>query len=140
MKQIPTFAEIDKISISRIAMDMQNIPVPAQQFHPNDPSTDPSVTQAIANPDTIPEIPPKRKPGRPKGSTKKSLTTTEPSPPKVKRPVGRPRKDGFPAGSVGPPRARPAKQARTQATPSASAPAPASFFFLFKPFKKNLSP
>ena len=48
---------------------------------------------------------PKRRPGRPKGSGKKSLDlslSTTPVPPKIKRPVGRPRKDGFPAGSVGP--------------------------------------
>ena len=43
----------------------------------------------------------KRRPGRPKGSTKKNLLAGSPLPPKVKRPVGRPRKDGFPAGSVG---------------------------------------
>jgi hypothetical protein len=43
--------------------------------------------------------PPKRRPGRPKGSTKKPVDLN--APPKVKRPVGRPRKDGLPAGSVG---------------------------------------
>lgn len=52
--------------------------------------------------------PMKRRPGRPKGSGKKQQTdlpvvTGE----KIKRPVGRPRKDGLPAGSVGP--RRPAK-------------------------------
>lgn len=47
------------------------------------------------------EDPPKRRPGRPKGSVKKALLGTEtPSSSKVKRPVGRPRKDGLPAGSV----------------------------------------
>jgi len=50
-------------------------------------------------------IPVKRKPGRPKGSVKKptpagaSGEAADP-PNKVKRPVGRPRKDGLPAGSV----------------------------------------
>ena len=45
--------------------------------------------------------PVKRRPGRPKGSTKKNLLGNEsPVPLKIKRPVGRPRKDGFPAGSV----------------------------------------
>jgi hypothetical protein len=47
--------------------------------------------------------PTKRKPGRPKGSGKKSSNVPEASVPvaaKMKRPVGRPRKDGFPAGSV----------------------------------------
>ena len=49
----------------------------------------------------------KRRPGRPKGSTKKTLLgTASPSPAKAKRPVGRPRKDGLPAGSVGPSRKR----------------------------------
>lgn len=129
MKQIPTFAEIDKISFCN--MDMPNIPVqvtshgPPQQFLQQDPSPDTSVAQAIANPATIPEIPPKRKPGRPKGSTKKSISANESPPTKAKRPVGRPRKDGFPAGSVGLPRVRPPKP-RTTPTPSASVPAPVS--------------
>ena len=53
----------------------------------------------------------KRRPGRPKGSGKKSVDLAPPAP-KIKRPVGRPRKDGFPAGSVGPRRsARPRKSA-----------------------------
>jgi hypothetical protein len=47
--------------------------------------------------------PPKRRPGRPKGSGKKPVDPN--APPKVKRPVGRPRKDGLPAGSLGPARA-----------------------------------
>ena len=80
--------------------------------------------QPIPNPTVIPDVPQKRKPGRPKGSTKKALSSIDPPPPKVKRPVGRPRKDGFPAGSVGPTRVRPAKQQRTEHTPSASASAP----------------
>ncbi|KAF9026002.1 hypothetical protein BDZ89DRAFT_1102165 [Hymenopellis radicata] len=42
-------------------------------------------------------VPEKRRPGRPKGSGKKY---PDGAPPKIKRPVGRPRKDGFPAGSV----------------------------------------
>ncbi|CAA7267544.1 unnamed protein product [Cyclocybe aegerita] len=50
--------------------------------------------------------PAKRRPGRPKGSTKKNLLTGSPLPPKIKRPVGRPRKDGLPAGSVGPSRVK----------------------------------
>ena len=48
----------------------------------------------------------KRRPGRPKGSSKKDLLGGSPSLPKIKRPVGRPRKDGLPAGSVGPKRAK----------------------------------
>ncbi|EMD34040.1 hypothetical protein CERSUDRAFT_159446 [Gelatoporia subvermispora B] len=49
---------------------------------------------------TSPEVPVKRKPGRPKGSGKKPVDPN--AEPKIKRPVGRPRKDGLPAGSVGP--------------------------------------
>ncbi|EKM57779.1 uncharacterized protein PHACADRAFT_206656 [Phanerochaete carnosa HHB-10118-sp] len=57
-----------------------------------------------------PEQPVKRRPGRPKGSGKKAIDlSTEP---KIKRPVGRPRKDGLPAGSVGPKKpGRPRKRA-----------------------------
>lgn len=49
--------------------------------------------------------PVKRRPGRPKGSGKKSaatVTSTDAadSAIKIKRPVGRPRKDGLPAGSL----------------------------------------
>ncbi|KAI0775239.1 hypothetical protein BD413DRAFT_534202 [Trametes elegans] len=56
-----------------------------------------------------PEQPVKRRPGRPKGSGKKPVDPN--APPKIKRPVGRPRKDGLPAGSVGPRRpSRPRKR------------------------------
>jgi hypothetical protein len=41
----------------------------------------------------------KRKPGRPKGTGRKPHAP--PPAPKIKRPVGRPRKDGLPAGSMG---------------------------------------
>jgi hypothetical protein len=54
-----------------------------------------------------PEVPVKRKPGRPKGSGKKPVP--EDDPPKIKRPVGRPRKDGLPAGSVNAPRRPPGR-------------------------------
>ncbi|KAG6337103.1 hypothetical protein ID866_1977 [Astraeus odoratus] len=56
--------------------------------------------------------PVKRRPGRPKGSGKKQQGNNLPvvAGEKIKRPVGRPRKDGLPAGSVGPRRAtRPRK-------------------------------
>jgi hypothetical protein len=53
--------------------------------------------------------PPKRKPGRPKGSGKKPPPDPAIITERVKRPVGRPRKDGLPAGSVG---ARRANQLR----------------------------
>ncbi|PCH42386.1 hypothetical protein WOLCODRAFT_102040 [Wolfiporia cocos MD-104 SS10] len=64
----------------------------------------------IIQPDgTDPQTPVKRKPGRPKGSGKKPVDPN--AEPKIKRPVGRPRKDGLPAGSVGPRRAsRPRKR------------------------------
>jgi hypothetical protein len=53
--------------------------------------------------------PPKRKPGRPKGSGKKPPPDPTIITERIKRPVGRPRKDGLPAGSVG---ARRANQLR----------------------------
>lgn len=56
------------------------------------------------------DTPVKRRPGRPKGSGKKQLEN--PGEAKIKRPVGRPRKDGLPAGSVGPKKpGRPRKRA-----------------------------
>ena len=64
--------------------------------------------QIPMNPDGSPV---KRRPGRPKGSTKKNLLAGSPLPAKIKRPVGRPRKDGYPAGSVGSQRT---KRERTQ--------------------------
>ncbi|KAK7058522.1 hypothetical protein VNI00_002158 [Paramarasmius palmivorus] len=64
-----------------------------------------------------PETPAKRRPGRPKGSGKKDSTTstTPQSVPGAKRPVGRPRKDGLPAGSAGP--SRPRKSANSDNIP-----------------------
>ncbi|KAF9478844.1 hypothetical protein BDN70DRAFT_879437 [Pholiota conissans] len=58
--------------------------------------------QVVSSAEGSSAVPGKRRPGRPKGSTKKNLLASSPVPPKIKRPVGRPRKDGFPAGSVGP--------------------------------------
>lgn len=87
-------------------MEMPNIPNPesAQGFQSNDDLHHTEVAQDEV--DGATQIPPKRKPGRPKGSTKKNqVTPNEATTLKVKRPVGRPRKDGFPAGSV--PSARP---------------------------------
>lgn len=47
---------------------------------------------------TTPSVPLKRKPGRPKGSV--TVNRRNPNdPPKVKGPIGRPRKDGQPPGS-----------------------------------------
>ncbi|KDQ59254.1 hypothetical protein JAAARDRAFT_33977 [Jaapia argillacea MUCL 33604] len=73
--------------------------------------------------------PQKRKPGRPKGSGKKPYDPN--APPKEKRPVGRPRKDGLPAGSVpgarrasGRPRKRPPGTFATGFPPGGSVSAP----------------
>lgn len=82
----------------------------SQQHPQHAPSSDPNLVQQQQpqQPPASPEIPVKRKPGRPKGSGKKQLENAEP---KIKRPVGRPRKDGLPAGSVGPKKpARPRKR------------------------------
>ncbi|KAG0701222.1 hypothetical protein DFH29DRAFT_982795 [Suillus ampliporus] len=66
------------------------------------------------------EPPPKRKPGRPKGSGKKQPPDPAIISEKIKRPVGRPRKDGLPAGSVGARKAN--QQRRSSAKLSADAP------------------
>ncbi|KAH9838455.1 uncharacterized protein C8Q71DRAFT_751363 [Rhodofomes roseus] len=93
---------------------------PSQQQPGGQPAVDPNAppppppqlngAPLVLGPDTvIPEVPVKRKPGRPKGSGKKQLDPN--AEPKPKRPVGRPRKDGLPAGSVGPKRpGRPRKR------------------------------
>lgn len=92
------------------------------QAVPTDPSLQPGGSEAlqsssiseanvpsVVGADAIPEVPIKRKPGRPKGSGKKPVDPN--AEPKIKRPVGRPRKDGLPAGSVGPRRpSRPRKR------------------------------
>ncbi|KAI0703784.1 hypothetical protein BC835DRAFT_1410512 [Cytidiella melzeri] len=78
------------------------------QHAQNPQSGDVSLAQQQAP--TNPETPVKRRPGRPKGSGKKQLEGG--GEPKIKRPVGRPRKDGLPAGSVGPKKVgRPRKRA-----------------------------
>ena len=75
---------------------------------PSQPATEPAPEGAN------PETPTRRRPGRPKGSGKKQLEViqVQEQQPRVKRPVGRPRKDGLPAGSVGPkrPAGRPKKR------------------------------
>ncbi|KAI0833447.1 hypothetical protein BC628DRAFT_1343772 [Trametes gibbosa] len=79
-----------------------------------------------------PEQPVKRRPGRPKGSGKKPIDPN--APPKVKRPVGRPRKDGLPAGSVGP--RRPSRPRKRPPGTFASGPqdSPPSSFTYAAPF------
>jgi len=67
-----------------------------------------SSATTTAEPETVTG---KRKRGRPKGSTNKP--NDSPSEPKIKRPVGRPRKDGLPAGSV--PKRVPVKRQKLEA-------------------------
>ncbi|KAI3622341.1 hypothetical protein WG66_015875 [Moniliophthora roreri] len=72
-------------------------------FLNTNPTSSTGIVDAPSN-----ETPAKRRPGRPKGSGKKdpSSTTPQNGTPTGKRPVGRPRKDGLPAGSAGPSRPR----------------------------------
>jgi hypothetical protein len=74
----------------------QQPPPPQPQSHQQSTSTGSQTTDG----QEVSSTPTKRGPGRPKGSTKKSFEVDPAAPPKVKRPVGRPRKDGRPAGSV----------------------------------------
>ena len=62
-----------------------------------------------SDPNINPETPVKRRPGRPKGSGKKSIDLST-QVLKPKRPVGRPRKDGLPPGSVVEKKSRPRKR------------------------------
>ncbi len=75
------------------------VPEPPASAAPLHPTVSASTPAGVGPPE-----PAKRRPGRPKGSLKKIVLGATPTPPKIKRPVGRPRKDGFPAGSVGPSR------------------------------------
>jgi len=93
-------------------------PAPSGDATPGNGSLTPAVDV------NVPPAPVKRGPGRPKGSgVKKHIDPNTPIPPK--RPVGRPRKDGLPAGSV--PRGTPSSATRKRkvaapggfATPSA---------------------
>ncbi|TFK50211.1 hypothetical protein OE88DRAFT_1661841 [Heliocybe sulcata] len=100
--------------------------VPA--IHPNLENPDMQMPPSNVNPDGTPI---KRRPGRPKGSGKKPVDPN--APPKEKRPVGRPRKDGMPPGSVagtrrppGRPRKRPPGEFASTG-PSVSAP-PGGFY------------
>ena len=84
--------------------DLQNHGMPMAMGPPAPPPPQAAPVDGVP-----PEQPVKRKPGRPKGSGKKPVDPN--APPKIKRPVGRPRKDGLPAGSVGPRRpSRPRKR------------------------------
>ncbi|KAI0635899.1 hypothetical protein C8Q77DRAFT_1100301 [Trametes polyzona] len=96
---------------SQHSQHSQHIPNPGElQNHPGLPPMGMPPPPPPAQVDGAnPEQPVKRRPGRPKGSGKKPVDLN--APPKVKRPVGRPRKDGLPAGSVGPRRpSRPRKR------------------------------
>lgn len=92
------------------------VPVPVPSTVPG--SISGSVPDSVSS-----ESPTKRRPGRPKGSGKKSIDlNTEP---RLKRPVGRPRKDGLPAGSVGPKKpGRPRKRAPGSYATSTNVPSP----------------
>ncbi|KAF8622841.1 hypothetical protein AX15_006688 [Amanita polypyramis BW_CC] len=68
-------------------------------------SSEPTSTNTDTNTD-----PPKRKRGRPRGSSRKAEQPQ--GEPKIKRPVGRPRKDGLPAGSV--PKRSPTKRQKLE--------------------------
>ncbi|TRM65098.1 hypothetical protein BD626DRAFT_240745 [Schizophyllum amplum] len=82
------------------------------------PVAGPSVLPVPEGPPEGPlAVPQKRRPGRPRGSGKK-YAETNPDLPKIRRPVGRPRKDGLPAGSLGPP-----KKTRTHVFPLSVTPA-----------------
>ncbi|KAF9460307.1 hypothetical protein BDZ94DRAFT_1266262, partial [Collybia nuda] len=97
-------------------MPIANLPPnpPSAPFHPQSQQQQPTDPNGLPlpvdpqHPDSS-SVPQKRKPGRPKGSTKKNTLGVESASPKIKRPVGRPRKDGFPAGSVSAPRVRASK-------------------------------
>ncbi|KAH9917530.1 hypothetical protein B0H21DRAFT_769539 [Amylocystis lapponica] len=71
---------------------------PPTEFIPSGMSNPAPPPPLVVNPNGA-DVPVKRKPGRPKGSGKKPIDPN--AEPKIKRPVGRPRKDGLPAGSVG---------------------------------------
>lgn len=90
-----------------------------QQQQPGAPTTGlahPSL--AIGDAAAVPVTPVKRPRGRPKGSGKKQRLEAETSEVKIRRPVGRPRKDGLPAGSLLPPKEkRPAGRPRKSAPP-----------------------
>ncbi|KAH7928105.1 hypothetical protein BV22DRAFT_1031103 [Leucogyrophana mollusca] len=73
--------------------------------------------QGTSDPTTPPV---KRRPGRPKGSGKKQhAENVDTSAQKIKRPVGRPRKDGLPAGSVGARRVTQPRKSSVKAPPDA---------------------
>ena len=84
-------------------------PQPNHQY-PTEQTLDLGINVDATGPASTSEEPAKRRPGRPKGSTKKNLLGTALPTAKVKRPVGRPRKDGMPAGSVGPTRQKRERQ------------------------------
>lgn len=104
--------------------------VPAQPIQPQGEQPPPgSTTQNLDQP----AAPVKRKVGRPKGSTNKPQTADAKAHNGQKRPVGRPRKDGLPAGSVktspvkngpgpGRPRKNPSAKSALSALESAQAP------------------
>ncbi|KAK7690995.1 hypothetical protein QCA50_006098 [Cerrena zonata] len=121
---LATLSQVSQAQPSQAGVQVQ--PVQAQDATvaatvPPPPAVPPAPAQnpapapapiATANPEAVanPESPTRRRPGRPKGSGKRTFEVI--MEPRVKRPVGRPRKDGLPAGSVGPkrPPGRPKKR------------------------------
>ena len=94
---------------------MEGAPIQPMATQTTLTSQEPPPTSALATiAETVsaPPAPVKRGPGRPKGSGKKVIDPNVPVPPK--RPVGRPRKDGLPAGSV--PRPQPTSTRKRKAT------------------------
>lgn len=111
------------LSNALTSQTLQSMGEPSQQPQSSDPSGLMQQAPPVVAPNV--EVPVKRKPGRPKGSGKKQLENN--GEPKMKRPVGRPRKDGLPAGSVGPKKpGRPRKRGPGDfaAPPPGSATAP----------------
>lgn len=99
------------------------LPPPLPPIQPIPVAPGDSITNSITNPET----PVKRRPGRPKGSVKKPIDPN--AEPKIKRPVGRPRKDGLPAGSVGPKRPSTRPRKRPPGTFAAGTPSPSIYSY-----------
>ncbi|TFY64663.1 hypothetical protein EVG20_g5868 [Dentipellis fragilis] len=97
---------------STLATQPSQDPAPQQQQQqqPQAQQVQPPTDGSASAPPTIPV---KRGPGRPKGSGVKAKFIDPNAPITPKRPVGRPRKDGLPAGSV--PRAPPSRKRKIAA-------------------------
>lgn len=120
------------------ALQVQNAPAVAAAPAPAPaPAPVPALAPvAAANPDS----PTKRRPGRPKGSGKRQQFEVIMEP-RVKRPVGRPRKDGLPAGSVGPkrPPGRPKKRPPGTFASGSTGQAPQVLTYTVRVFYENVA-